>query len=155
MTIKFFPRQSKEGSARFENIKLGIDFLIQHDELNPMKANPSDSLFWNWGILDVDGYKLPAPHTNTGYDAMGQKYELTSEESATVNTFIFLDHLIRMTKFGVTPLDVTEVRNPIVRMMLGAALGELDRLGVEKVMSIHGALQRVCSNNGKLRAIID
>ena len=72
------------------------DGFIGHNILKPMGQS---TLFWDWAIVEVGQFKIPAPIHSSGpdcsilYDHMDRSVQLSNRECASVTAIYYLDML--------------------------------------------------------------
>ena len=100
--IDFEPSDSQ--LERLAPLLNAIDTLIAYNcfmDSNPMRINPGDVLFWDWTIVTVNGFSIPAPiHTcsemeSVLYSFAGDEIIMSNAECACTTAFFYMDHLLR------------------------------------------------------------
>ena len=85
-----------------EAIYNAFDTLITCDGFvgdNIMKQRGQSTLFWDWAIVEVGSFKIPAPIHTSGadcsilYDHMDRSVQLSNRECASVTAIYYLDML--------------------------------------------------------------
>ena len=80
-----------------------IDTLIVHNcftDNNPMRRNPEDTLLWDWTIVTVDDFSMPAPIHRCSetesvlYAFNGDEVIMSNAECAHTTAFFYIDHLL-------------------------------------------------------------
>ena len=131
-----------------------VDTLILHNcfmDNNPMRVNGDDILFWEWTIVTVNGFSIPAPiHTcskteSVLYTYNGREVILSNEECAYTTAIFYLDYLIRLA------LDWNRIKekiHPILKMRLQPAVHDLQKLCAEEYGAILHILKGKLSDRG-------
>lgn len=131
-----------------------VDAMIVHDcfiDNNPMRLNSGDILFWDWTIVTVNGFSIPAPiHTCSKsesylYTYCGTEVILSNEECAYTTAIFYLDYTIRLA------LDwnrIEEKIHPILKMRLEPAVSILQKISAEDYSDIMQALRGKLSEKG-------
>ena len=131
-----------------------VDTLILHNcfiDNNPMRVSGDDILFWEWTIVTVNGFSIPAPiHTcskteSVLYTYNGREVILSNEECAYTTAIFYLDYLIRLA------LDWNRIKekiHPILKMRLQPAVHDLQKLCAEEYGAILHILKGKLSDRG-------
>lgn len=131
-----------------------VDTLILHNcfiDNNPMRVNGDDILFWEWTIVTVNGFSIPAPiHTcskteSVLYTYNGREVILSNEECAYTTATFYLEYLINLT------LDWNRIKeniHPTIKMRLQPAVHVLQEMCAEEYGVIMHALRGKLSDRG-------
>lgn len=146
--IKFYPKPSESALTKIQDLYYAIDALIVTcpDELNPMTKDGYN--FWDWGILEVNGVKIPAPYKDYGVTFSGDELPLSDRMSAITNTLIWLDRLRDLA-------DADYSINPLVDMNLKPGYKKIHTWGENKTFKILRTLREACYDDVNAYRVID
>lgn len=131
-----------------------VDFLIIHDcfsENNPMREEKGGILFWDWVILDLKGFKFPAPiHTCSRteselYTVYGSAVVLSNEECACVTAYFYLEWLWGL-KEGWDDLK-NKLHSEII-LSMSPAVSKLQRMDKNVYWAIRETLREQFTDKG-------
>lgn len=131
-----------------------VDMLITHDcfgDNNPMRLNSGDILFWDWTIVTVGGFRIPAPiHTCSKtesflYTSAGEEVILSNEECAYTTTIFYLDHLMELTQHWP---QIEDMIYPDLKIRLSPSVNILQKISPEQFSSILHRLRSKLSDKG-------
>lgn len=152
VSVKFNP-SDKELSG-INDFYSAVDLLIVNDcfcDNNPMKKEQSNCLFWDWAIVNVDGFKFPTPiHTcdknnSVLYTANGLEVVMSNEECAYTTALFYIDYLLILSN----QWDAIKHRLPAyMTPYLGCAIRDLQNRSDHEVEAIKRALFGRLTENG-------
>lgn len=131
-----------------------VDTMIVHNcfiDNNPMRINGDDILFWDWAIVTVNGFSIPAPiHTcskneSVLYTFNGEEVILSNEECAYTTAIFYLEHLMCVTMQWDA---VKQKLHSFLGMMIGQGIRELQGLTGDQYKAIIFALKSKLSSKG-------
>lgn len=152
ISIKYRP--GEKALERIAPLWNAIDTMIVHNcftDNNPMRVNSSDTLFWDWTIVTVNGFSVPTPiHTcskteSSLYTFNNEEIILSNEECAYITAVFYLEHLMCMAKQWDS---IKNKLHPFLGMMVGQGARELQSLQDGQYEAIIFLLKSKLSSKG-------
>ena len=128
--------------SKLSDMQNAIDTLICQDNFidnNPMRANDSGVLFWDWVIVTVNGFSIPAPiHTATKkdsvlYTANGREVYLSHQQCAVTTAYFYLYTLM---EFSEGWDKVRDLIHPIFVIGLTGGISKVKSLNKKEALKI-------------------
>ena len=147
-------KPSKAKLDKLDGLKMAIDTLIVQNGFrneNIMKPRSETVLFWDWTIVTVGQYSIPAPiHTiskkrSALYNWNDSPVELSNEECACVTAIYYLEMLCMITNdWGA----VKKMLPPIFWMLMQSGVDWMSALSPQDYRDIVFALKEKLSVDG-------
>jgi len=129
--------------VKLSDLQTAIDILICHNNFignNPMRINNNDILFWDWVVVTVNGFSIPAPiHTSTKNDSVlftanGREVVLSHQQCAVTTAYFYFSTLL---EFSEAWDRMQELLHPIAIFTLSKGIAKvksLDKKGALKIL---------------------
>ena len=157
MKISFYPQpnEKKLRSVSAFGLYYAIDLLIVTcpPDMNPMTAGGFN--FWSWGILKIGNKEIPAPFKDYGIDAMGREIDLSDQQSAITNTYIFLERLYQFHTANEQGKDLKQAFDFVSLPLLYEGLNVIKKIGNDGFLSILDELRVQCLSDIKMTQMIN
>lgn len=131
-----------------------VDLLIVNDCFcgnNPMKKEITDCLFWDWAIVEVDGFRFTTPiHTFSKnesilFTANGLEVVMSNEECAYTTAIFYIEYLLILAKQWVSIKDKLP---SYITAYVGCAIRNLQNRSPKEIDSIKRELFSRLTENG-------
>jgi hypothetical protein len=139
--------------VKLSDLQTAIDTLICQNNFidnNPMRINSNDILFWDWVIVTVNGFSIPAPiHTATKNDSVlftanGREVFLSHQQCAVTTAYFYFYTLLEFSKSWE---KVQELLQPFFVVALSGGITKIQSLGKKEAQKILGTLnENLCAN---------
>jgi hypothetical protein len=138
--VKVYLKPCNSELQKVEDLLTAIDLLIVHNcfmDNNPMRIGGNDILFWDWTIVTVGNFKIPAPIHTCGenqselFTESGRSVFLSNEECAYTTAYFYLSFLVNISHDWE---QLCGQMHPLLLCSLAGGIREIQKVNAEDIL---------------------